>query len=96
MELSYSEIQSMLNQAALNGAKQAIIELGLVKSTYTRAEIERLYGRSIFLSSRQYVKWTKKGDYKTSPVICQRVEFDNWIRKHNDELKINRRKGADL
>jgi hypothetical protein len=92
MELSYSELQDMLNRAAIGGAKQVLKEIGLMKSTYTRAEIERLYGRAIYRRSLMYVKWTKKGDFKTSPVICQRADFDSWIQKHDAELGINKRK----
>lgn len=62
-------------------------KLGMIKTTYTRAEVERLYGRRKFEKSLIYVKWVKKGKSKNSPVICQKEDFENYISRFNQELK---------
>jgi len=81
--LSYSELDDMLFRASKMGAMQALQETGLLKSTLKRAEVEKLYGRRMYEKSLLFVRWQKKG----GSVICQRVDFEKFITKFNEEQK---------
>ena len=84
--LSHSELNEMLFKAGQEGGKYVLQNLGLLKSTYTRAEVVKAYGRAKYEQSIEFVTWQKKGG-KTSSPICQREDFDKWITKFDAELK---------
>lgn len=57
------------------------------KTIYTRSEVVKLYGTAMFEKSKDFVQWQKKGEGKTFLVICQRFDFENYIRKLNLSIK---------
>jgi len=90
---SHNELSKLMCDFADMVVKKNLEELGLLKKIYTRAEVEKIYGRAMFEKSKMYVKWQKKGGGKTSPVICQRTDFEEFLRKFNAELKPMQSKG---
>lgn len=75
INLSYSELTNLMFKVSKEASRQTLQELGLLKKTLSRAEVEKMYGRAMFDKSKLYVKWQKKGKGKTSSVICYREDF---------------------
>lgn len=93
IEFSHSELNQLIQHVTDVTVKKTLMELGLLKIIFTRAEVEKIYGRARFEESKTYVRWIKKGEGRTSSVICQRLEFDEFMRKFKEELKPIQSKG---
>ena len=85
--LSYSQLIDMMSKVAVEATKQTLQQLGLLKPYYTRAEVETMCGTAMFQKSKKYVKWKKTGPGRTSSVTCDRLEFERFLSKFNEELK---------
>lgn len=55
MELSFAQLQSLLSEAAEQGAKKALISVGKISPFISRSEAYRRYGK------RQVDRWIAEG-----------------------------------
>lgn len=77
----YRESEYLTHLATL-GAKIALQEAGLIKTTITFAEIKKLYGPVIANEARSHfkIKWMPCGKGgTTSGVYCLRTEFETFL-----------------
>lgn len=87
MEIDIKELRQIIDETAQKAVSETLRSLGLEKLIYRQAEIIRTYGITIYRKSLMYVQWQKKGESRSSPMICDKAEFDNYLRKFNIELK---------
>jgi hypothetical protein len=87
IQMTRWEFGQLLDADRRETVKAVLQELGYMKKTITRARVIELYGNAIFEKSKAYVAWQKKGDGRTSSVICMLEEFENYLRKFDLEQK---------
>jgi hypothetical protein len=88
MEISQSELRKLIADVSRETVILTLQQLGLLKTILTQSEVIKLYGRSAYEKSLMYVQWQKKGESKSSQVICQRNEFNEYLIKFDVELKV--------
>ena len=75
-------LSDLLIRTAKLGAKLALQDAGVIKSTTTLAEIKKLYGINTANEARLAagIKWTPIGKGgRTSGVYCLRSEFEKFL-----------------
>jgi hypothetical protein len=87
MEISRLELRKLIADVSRDTVILTLQQLGLLKTTYMQSEIIKLYGMAAYKKSLMYVKWQKKGESRSSQVICMRSEFDEYLRQFDIELK---------
>jgi len=86
MEITAFELHKLLQQAAYEGARKLAEELDIIKTTISRNEVIKLYGRTVYEHSISFVKWQKKGTGTNSPAMCNREEFMAYLRTFDCEI----------
>ena len=75
-------LSDLLLRSAQLGAKMALQEAGIIKTTITRAEIKKLYGEEFAKECRysNKIKWIPLNRLNPgAQVYCSRIEFERYL-----------------